>query len=108
MADAKHRYQAYLLRLWTETSGGQAMWRVSLEEPHTGLRRGFAGLEQFVVFLTEATGARDSAGLQRLFRRRNNQITSQGSEQSQQHQIVLNRFVAACQADPRVVAATLY
>jgi predicted nucleotidyltransferase len=35
-------------------------------------------------------------------------MDAQEIEQPQNHQVVMNRFVAACQADERVVAATLY
>jgi hypothetical protein len=38
-------YRSYLLRLWCVTSGGRAIWRASLECPHTGARVGFANLE---------------------------------------------------------------
>jgi hypothetical protein len=59
MANAKHRYQAYLLRLWQETSAGQPVWRISLEDPHTGVRQGFADLEQLFAFLMEQTKEAD-------------------------------------------------
>jgi hypothetical protein len=55
MTNTKHRYQAYLLRLWAETSAGQPVWRASLEDSHTGTRQGFASLEQLFVFLKEQT-----------------------------------------------------
>ena len=51
MADRKRRYYAYLLRLWPEQSGGQFVWRASLEDPHTGIRRGFANLAQLFAYL---------------------------------------------------------
>jgi hypothetical protein len=44
-------YFSYLLRLW-QTSDGEALsWRVSLEEPGTQRRWGFATLDQLVSFL---------------------------------------------------------
>src|SRR5712692_1711009 len=42
-----------------------------------------------------------------LFTGRNNTMDAQGIQQPQNHQAVMNRFVAACQADERVVAAFL-
>jgi hypothetical protein len=108
MTDAQQRYHAYLLRLWVETSAGRPVWRLSLEEPDTGMRRGFASLDQLFVFLTERTSAQGGERTQVLFTRKDNSMTSQASELLPNHQIVMNRFVAACQADERVVAATLY
>jgi hypothetical protein len=46
--------QAYLLRLWFEADrpdGPAGVWRFSLEEPHTGARRGFSDFEALVAFL---------------------------------------------------------
>jgi len=50
-------YQAYLLRLWRVDGEGTklAEWRVSLEDPHTGERLGFANLEQLFAFLLTLT-----------------------------------------------------
>ena len=47
-------YLAYLLRLRRDDS--TAPWRVTIEDPHTGERRGFATLKQFVVYLEKQTG----------------------------------------------------
>ncbi len=47
-------YLAYLIRL--RRSSESAPWRVIIESPHTGERRGFATLGQFVEFLEERTG----------------------------------------------------
>lgn len=44
-------YRSYLLRLWREES--ERRWRASLEDPQTGKRMGFAGLEQLFAFLME-------------------------------------------------------
>jgi hypothetical protein len=49
-----HRYYAYLLRCWQEPgsqASGLATWRFSLEDPHTGVRQGFANLEVLITFL---------------------------------------------------------
>ena len=58
-------YHAYLLRCWLERgpgSGVHVRWRFSLEDPHTGARRGFAGLAALVAFLERVlTGDRDGS-----------------------------------------------
>ncbi len=49
------RYHAYLLRCWAERGQdgtGAVHWRCSLEDPHTGERRGFADLAALLAFLT--------------------------------------------------------
>jgi hypothetical protein len=51
MSEKPRRYLAYLLRLWQASSGGELVWRASLESPHTGERRGFACLAKLVSFL---------------------------------------------------------
>ncbi len=51
---APPHYHAYLLRLWEERGqrgDGPGGWRCSLEDPHTGERRGFASLGALVAFL---------------------------------------------------------
>lgn len=44
-------YQAYLLRLWRETT--DLPWRATLEDPHTGRRQGFADLSQLIAFFQQ-------------------------------------------------------
>ncbi len=44
-------YRAYLLRLWQTTDGDRMVWRASLEQPGTGRRLGFAGLQELVSYL---------------------------------------------------------
>jgi len=56
MSRAQRRYLSYLLRLWQIKSGGELVWRASLESPHTGERRGFASLEALFAFLRWQTG----------------------------------------------------
>jgi hypothetical protein len=51
MSREQGRYLSYLLRLWQIKSGGELVWRASLESPHTGERRGFASLASLVTFL---------------------------------------------------------
>lgn len=53
-------YLSYLLRLWrvdgddaAQPTANQAVWRASLENPHTGERKGFASLEALFDFLRE-------------------------------------------------------
>jgi hypothetical protein len=53
MRDEPDAYQSYLLRLWRAQCDGIWQWRASLESPHTGERRAFAGLEQCFAFLRE-------------------------------------------------------
>jgi hypothetical protein len=49
-------YLAYLLRLWQVRNKGQADWRASVEDAHTGERRGFAGLAELFTFLENESG----------------------------------------------------
>ncbi|MBU0496064.1 MAG: hypothetical protein KKA73_18045 [Chloroflexi bacterium] len=62
--DRQPRYQAYMLRFW-ETRGScadcPAVWRFSLEDPHTGERRGFADLKGLLAFLQTRTERADSS-----------------------------------------------
>ena len=45
------RYRGYMLRFWQERSqrGAQVVWRFSLDDPHTGERRGFADLAALIA-----------------------------------------------------------
>jgi hypothetical protein len=55
MSDPRRGYVGYLLRLWQVSEGQNAVWRASLEDPHTGERRGFATLQELFTYLeTEA------------------------------------------------------
>ncbi|MCL4489180.1 MAG: hypothetical protein M1570_13770 [Chloroflexi bacterium] len=55
MAKQPHPYWAFMLRLWQVRSGSAVAWRASLEDPHTGERKGFADLESLLAFLQERT-----------------------------------------------------
>ncbi|MDP9378880.1 MAG: hypothetical protein M3Q29_01785 [Chloroflexota bacterium] len=59
-------YCAYLLRCWEEQgrpSSGATAWRFSLEDPHTGERRGFSGLDALMTFLqTRMQGGKEEEG----------------------------------------------
>lgn len=59
MAGTQPHYRALLLRLWQERSGGKWVWRASLEDPHTHVRKGFPDLERLYDFLKEL--AQDSS-----------------------------------------------
>jgi hypothetical protein len=48
----QHPYTIYLLRLWLDSESEPA-WRFSLEDPHTNARRGFASLDEMVLFLQQ-------------------------------------------------------
>lgn len=50
-------YQAYLVRLWTVAEDSGVVWRVLVEDAHTGERQAFADLAGLYAFLREATGA---------------------------------------------------
>jgi hypothetical protein len=45
-------YRSYLLRLW-RVGPEEAVWRASLESPHTGEHIGLASLEDLFAFLEE-------------------------------------------------------
>jgi hypothetical protein len=58
---SRPHYLAYLLRLWRVGKEGEAAWRASLENAHTGERQGFADLATLLAFLeaeTERSGSR--------------------------------------------------
>lgn len=45
------KYRSFLLRLWLDADA--RTWRFSLEDPHTGERRGLANLDALTAFLGE-------------------------------------------------------
>lgn len=49
-------YFSYLLRLWRASGVEPTVWRMSLEDPHTGERIGFASLESLFAFLEAQIG----------------------------------------------------
>ena len=57
MTSEQLRYYSYLLRLWQVDGAGSPIWRASLEDVHTGTRRGFADLESLFAFLKEQVEA---------------------------------------------------
>ena len=56
--DRKRKYQSYLLRLWVEDVDGKQIWRISLEDPFTGARRGFANRRDLCTYLEEKMSER--------------------------------------------------
>ena len=56
MSKEQRSYLSYLLRLWQTESGGEGVWRASLEDPHTEERKGFANLTDLLAFLEQETG----------------------------------------------------
>ena len=52
-SDEARRYHAYLLRLWQTGEGESTVWRISVEDPRSGERRGFADLNSLFAFLNE-------------------------------------------------------
>ena len=49
-------YLSYLLRLWMAHERGGPVWRVSLQNPHTGERVSFCALDELFAFLRRQTG----------------------------------------------------
>ena len=58
LANRAHKRHAlsYILRMWQIDNGKRAVWRASLQDVHTGERRGFAGLDDAHRFLCAQTG----------------------------------------------------
>jgi hypothetical protein len=80
-SDDRARYRAWLLRCWeVPHAGGKrpADWRFSLEEPHTGERRGFANSGSLLDYangeLTESKTAHET-----LIRKRDPRAFKKGS-----------------------------
>jgi hypothetical protein len=65
--EARRRYCAWLLRCWQARGQGSEplmTWRYSLEDPHSGARRGFASFEALVAHLRAELGLDGDAGLE--------------------------------------------
>ena len=57
--EARRRYCAWLLRCWEargQDSEPLPTWRYSLEDPHSGARRGFASFEALAAHLRAELG----------------------------------------------------
>lgn len=64
-------YRTYLLRLWQPDASGTCGWRASLEDPWTGERVGFAGLEELFDFLMQRVEHMSACAEQRAAQLRN-------------------------------------
>jgi len=53
---------AYMLRLWQARDDERAVWRASLEDPHTGEVAAFATLAALTAFLQAMSGGSASDG----------------------------------------------
>lgn len=55
-------YQSYLLRIWRDEphEAEYSPWRFSLENPRTGVRRGFQDLDLLMAFLVDQLQERKS------------------------------------------------
>ncbi len=55
---------AFMVRLWRVDDERHPTWRASVQDPHTGERRGFTDLKELFTFLEEQTNNADqpSAG----------------------------------------------
>lgn len=51
MPDERRQHLTFLMRLWQAQSDGRLVWRMSLEDAHTGIRCGFADLASLVAYL---------------------------------------------------------
>lgn len=61
MATDRAHYRAYTLRLSQDQDEAAPVWRASLENPHTGERRGFSSLEALFTFLRQCAGVGEPA-----------------------------------------------
>jgi hypothetical protein len=53
MNNQPEKYHAYMLRLWSVEGNGERAWRATLENVHTGERRGFSSWGALISFLQE-------------------------------------------------------
>lgn len=60
MSKEQPGYISYLLRIW-RSNGDETAWRASLQNPHTGERIGFAGIDELCIFLRQQIGALSSS-----------------------------------------------
>jgi hypothetical protein len=62
MFDNPPRHRSYILTFWEERSHDPdtpAVWRFSLEDPHTGQRRGFADLKKLLAALQQEVAGKE-------------------------------------------------
>ncbi len=65
MTEDQRQYLSYLLRIWHEHAGLEAVWRASLEDPQTGERLGFAGIVQLFEFVQKQLSVETSREIPR-------------------------------------------
>ncbi len=53
--NSENPYHAYLLKIWQEyeLERPNRSWRFSLEDAHTGIRRGFSDLDALLIYLQD-------------------------------------------------------
>lgn len=56
MAKQELKHLAYLVKLWQVHSEGKKVWRASLEDAHTGEKRGFGDPAVLFALLQEKIG----------------------------------------------------
>ena len=54
--DSQRDYLSYMLRMWRDGRAGEAVWRASLQSPHSGDVAGFASLDDLFAFLRRQAG----------------------------------------------------
>lgn len=62
----KRDYKSYLLRLWRAGEKRKGLWQAMLENPHTGERHSFTGVDALFSFLRATTGTGREAGKSRF------------------------------------------
>ena len=53
----RKRYQSYLLRIWRVIDSEYSNWLLSLENSHTGEKKGFADVEAMCEFIKDLLDA---------------------------------------------------
>lgn len=61
-------YLVYLLRLWQVEGEAGPLWRIVLEDPQDGKRRGFADLQSLTTYLAELMAAANDGQTTRVGR----------------------------------------
>ncbi len=56
MAKKEPRHLAFLIKLWQVRSEGQMVWRGSLDDAHSGEKKGFGDPASIFAFLQEKLG----------------------------------------------------
>lgn len=61
--DTPPAYRSYLLRFWEERGAepASAVWRFSVEDPHSAQRQGFADIDAFIAWLRAEMDSTKSA-----------------------------------------------